>query len=342
MRPEIRLLALSGLLAFPGLLASGCAGEIEGDDDGDGGGTPVAPGGDYFPNGSVIYQDISGAPLHPQSEQTIAYLDQMGGWGAGSMRIDFSLEVLAADGGAPREFIPTENHYSPDCDTVAVPVPPGGAIEGESGYACESGGDCHLIVVDQAAGTLYEMWKAHIVGDRFEGGCLALWDMERVYGPEGRGHNCTSADAAGLPIAPLLFTADEVAAGSIDHAIRFILPNDRIRGGRYVAPATHSTFAAQGGDVAPPFGARLRLKADYSLEALRPGAQVVARAMQRHGIILADGGNIALTAQSDRFTESKWDGLLGPGDLSSIPITAFEVVDSGEMTQYTGSCQRTQ
>jgi hypothetical protein len=348
MRPEIRLLTLPGCLALSGLLALGCAGEIEGGggNDGDGdedGGTPVAPGGDYFPNGSVLYQDISGAALHPDSAATIAYLDGMGGWGTGSMRIDFSLEVLAAGEGAPlREFTPTRNHYSPDCDIVAVPVPAGGAIEGESGYACTTGGDCHLIVVDEASGTLYEMWKADIVGDTFNGGCLALWDMDRVYGPEGRGHNCTSADAAGLPIAPLLFTADEVAAGSIDHAIRFILPNDRIRGGRYVAPATHSTFAARGGEVAPPFGARLRLRADYSLEALSPGAQVVARAMQRYGIILADGGNIALTAQSDRFTENKWADLIGPGALSSIPVTAFEVVNSGDMTPYTGSCQRVQ
>jgi serine/threonine-protein kinase len=165
--------------------------------------------------------------------------------------------------------------------------------------------------------------------------------MERVYGPEGRGHNCTSADAAGLPIAPLLFSADEVAAGTIDHAIRFILPNDRIRRAAYVAPATHSTGVASGGDVAPPFGARLRLRADYPVEALEPGAQIVARAMQRHGILLADGGNIALTAQSDRFTAAKWDELLGPGDLSSIPITAFEVIDAGEIRDYTGNCQRT-
>src|SRR5690606_29441528 len=204
-------------------------------DDGGGDGPPGTPGGHYFPNGSVLYQDISDAPVRGDSADTIAYLESMGGWGTGELRIDFSLEVLTADDGAPmRSFTPTDNHYAPDCDELAVPVPPGGALEGESGYACESGGDCHLIVVHDDK--LYEMWKADIQGDTFYGGCLAVWDMRRVYGPEGRGYDCTSADAAGLPIAPLLFSADEVAAGSIDHAIRLILPNDRIRRRLHVAP----------------------------------------------------------------------------------------------------------
>ena len=67
-----------------------------------------------------------------------------------------------------------------------------------------------------------------------------------------RGDQCTSADAAGFPIAPMLFTADEVAAGEIAHAIRFILPNPRMasfpdgpdsntaRDPLYVRPATHA------------------------------------------------------------------------------------------------------
>ena len=115
-----------------------------------------------------------------------------------------------------------------------------------------------------------------------------------------------------------------------------------LHGGDYVAPGTHSTGAASGGASAPPFGARLRLKADYPLDGLSAGARVVAEAMQRYGIILADGGTIALTAQSDRFTEAKWQGLLRNDSLSSIPITAFEVVDLGETRAYNGDCNRVQ
>lgn len=302
----------------------------------------VAVGRRYFPEGAIWYQDISTAPVDPQSSAVINWLSSNGGWGLGRLQIDFSIEVLEADDATPfRSFIRTGDFYTPDCDHVPVPIPPGGALEGEDGYTCTTDGDCHLIVVHPPTQKLYEMWRANIIGDTFYGGCLAVWDMTRVYGPEGRGENCTSADAAGYPIAPLLFTADEVAAGWIDHAIRFILPNPRIRKGVYVHPATHSTSAASGPVDAPPYGARLRLRADYPLQSLpNNAARVVARAMQRYGILLADGGNVALTAQSDRFTTAKWSGLLGSRDLQAIQVTDFEMIEAGPRIPYTGDCER--
>lgn len=296
----------------------------------------------FFPRGSIWYQDISQAPLDGQSAAVISWLNSQGGWGLGRLQIDFSIEVLHASAETQlRSFTKTEDFYEPDCDFEQVPVPAIGAIEGEEGYQCLSDGDCHLIVAHRSSGKLFEMWRANIVGNTFRGGCLAVWDMNRVYGPSGRGENCTSADAAGYPIAPLLFTADEVAAGEIAHAIRFILPNPRIRRGVYLHPATHSTGAASGGTNAPPYGTRLRLRADYPLASLpNEGARVVARAMQKYGILLSDGGNVALTAQSDRFTTAKWDGLLGPRDLQAIKVTDFEMVDGGTRVPYTGDCVR--
>ena len=62
--------------------------------------------------------------------------------------------------------------------------------------------------------------------------------------------------------------------------------------------------------------------------------------MQKHGMVLADGGNIALTAQSDRFTTTKWDGLLDSYDLSSIQPTDFEVIDTGSPIELTYDCVR--
>ena len=79
------------------------------------------------------------------------------------MRIDFSIEVLHADASAPfRSFVRTGDFYTPDCDDQQVPVPLGGAIEGESGYECLSDGDCHLIVAHEPTHRLYEMWRANI------------------------------------------------------------------------------------------------------------------------------------------------------------------------------------
>jgi hypothetical protein len=295
----------------------------------------------YFPPAAVWYQDVSAAVLDPQSSAVIAYLDRVG-WGLGRMQIDFSIEVLeAAADTLLRVFTPTGDHFSPDCDLDPVPVPPGGALEGESGYECRGNGDCHLIVVDRPRMKLFEMWRADIRGDAFRGGCLAVWDMTRVYPPTGRGEQCTSADAAGYPIAPLLFDADEVAAGRIDHAIRFILPNARIRAGEYVHPATHGTRATSGPPDAPPYGTRLRLRADYPLASLpNEGARTVARAMQRYGMLLADGGQVALTARSDRFTRTKWAGLLGAVDLAALKPSDFEMIAAGDRIPLTNDCVR--
>jgi serine/threonine-protein kinase len=256
------------------------------------------------------------------------------------MQIDFSFTVLAADGATPmRTFDPTGDFFEPDCDHVEVPVPPNGNLEGEDGYACAGDGDCHLIVHDRDGGKLYEMWRANITGATFDGGCLAVWEAARTYGETLRGDQCTSADAAGFPIAPLLFSADEVAAGEIAHAIRFILPNNRIRRG-YVRPAVHGTQTT-GGTDAPPYGFQLRLRADYPVDTLpSPGAKVVARAMQKFGMYHADGGNIALTAQSDRYSAAKWDGLLEPHDLAALQVEDFEVIDTGAMIPLTLDCVR--
>ncbi len=296
--------------------------------------------GHYFPPGAIWTQDVYDAPAAPYSRTWIAGLRAAGGWGnMDTFQIDFSIEVLRDDGTAPlRTFMETGDFYSPDCDSVPMPVPTWGVLEGESGLACLGDGDCHLIV--HRGARLYEMWRANITGGTFYGGCLAVWDLTRVYGPDGRGQQCTSADAAGFPIAPLLFTADEVAAGEIAHAIRFILPNNRVRMRRYVAPATHGTSTTGGPDT-PPYGVHFRLRRDYPIASLpTEGARVVARALQRYGMYHADGGNIALTAQSDRFSTARWSGLLGPRDLAALDVEDFEVIHHGDPVPVTFDCVR--
>jgi serine/threonine-protein kinase len=120
-----------------------------------------------------------------------------------------------------------------------------------------------------------------------------------------------------------------------------ILPNATIRAGEYVHPATHGTRATTGPKDAPPYGVRLRLRANYPLETLpNEAARVVARAMQRYGMLLADGGRVALTAQSDRFTRAKWAGLLDPLELRALRPRDFEMVEAGERIPLTNDCVR--
>jgi serine/threonine-protein kinase len=302
----------------------------------------TASTGPYFSESMFFNQDVSGEPAAATTDQITGSLRAAGGWGNNDrMTIDFSFSVLSADEATPmRTFTPNEHFLLPDCDMTSVPVPIAGHVEGEYSYKCESDGDCHLIVNDERAGKLYEMWRADIKSSLlFEGGCLAVWDTTKHYDDTLRGDQCTSADAAGLPIAPLLFSADEVAAGEIDHAIRFIVPNDRVRQG-FVRPATHGAYTA-GMIGAPYYGVHLRLRADYPLETLPgEGARVVARALQKFGMYHADGGEYALTAQSDRYTTAKWSGLLGAQDLIGLSVEDFDVIDHGEGFQLSNDCMR--
>ena len=231
----------------------------------------IAP---YFPPGAIWTQDISHAPVDPQSSTIINWLADAGGWGHGKMQVDWSIRVLEADANTPLVPIhkgPGRYFWNSDLPPT-VPLPVGGGMEGASGYQCDTdNNDCHLIVLDRSHGKLYEAWQANVANGALDASFLAVWDLNRVYPPSGRGEGCTSADAAGFPIAPLLFNADEVAKGSINHAIRFILPNPRIRAGVFVHPATHAG-APRGPDTAPPMGARFRLKASFEMSKLSPAA----------------------------------------------------------------------
>lgn len=324
-----------------------------------------------FPAGAVWNQDISGAALHPNSASMISTANNLGGFGGADftrMQIDFGLQVVRASAQSPVRTTVThpDGYYSPDCEALgtAMPVPANAAIEGVSGLDCDNESeDCHLLVVQGK--TLYEAYHAQGSGpNQLETQCLAIWQLDVVYPPEGRGEHCTSADAAGFPMAPLMFNADDIAAslaldasgnGDLGHAIRFTLRNDRMAsdsslggvGGRlYVRPASHA-----GGPSGPagsvPYGSRLRLRADFPLEGYNPAARVIINTFKRYGIVLADGGNIALTAESDRYTTTKWSDLGidsrefdQTANARVLAMSDFEVLDTGPRIAETWDCVR--
>jgi hypothetical protein len=316
--------------------------------------------GPYFPPGAFFYEDASNMPVAPDSAAITQWMEQEAppnGWGTGTMRIDFSITAVDAPMGTMKRAYDLDGdyYYTPDCDVAPIPLPPGGVVEdypqelppadSYSGYDCSGyadGADCHMIVVSRSENRLYEIYHATYDGqDQFTAGCLALWDTSKVYDLDGRGQQCTSADAAGFPIAPMLFSAEEVKAGEINHAIRFILPNSMIRAKKYVAPATHGTNTT-GPQTSIPYGGHMRLRADFPLDTLSPGAQVIAKALQKYGMYMSDGGNIALTAQGDVFGCATWDEVgVDSQSLNSLKATDFEVIDHGPTMDVTYDCQRT-
>jgi serine/threonine-protein kinase len=315
-----------------------------------------------FPAGAVWNQDISAAPLHPNSASQISTLNGLGGFGYGRMQIDFGMHIVNAPAGSPLRSIvgypSAGEYYAPDCEAIGttMPVPTTGAIEASTNLSCpNSSEDCHLLVVQ--GNTLFEAYRANASGaSGMQAQCLAVWKLDAVYPASNRGDHCTSADAAGFPIAPLLFNADEVYAatqvpnGNLGHAIRFILPNARMatENGQkvYVRPASHAGGpSGPSGTVA--YGSRLRLRADFPVNLYNPAAQVILRTMQRYGIVLADGGNIALTAESDLFTTHRWtelgiDSRVFDASVPGAPvkITDFAVIDTGPRIVETYDCVR--
>ncbi len=349
-----------------------------------------------FPASAVWNRDVSAPSLkHPNSDNMIAHLSSLGGWGTGAtnFQIDFSFYVLHADSGIATTpvtpFGGANNYYYPDCGDfhtspsygplpLPIPLPPGGGIEGTGpanyppdpapSYTCANGSnDCHMLIVQ--GNTLFESGNTNVVGGNVQAMCALTWDLTRVYPPQGRGDQCTSTDAAGFPVAPLLFNADEMHAaeqtpnGDLGHAIRFILKNSRMMKGAFVHPASHGTSGTGehgASDTSPnaiPYGSRLRLKSTFNVAGFSAGnhadggaaadvaARVVLRTLQKYGMVLADGGSVPLTAEWDWYTTHKWSEFgmdpntqSGSHLLYGIAVTDFEVVYTGPAIALTYDC----
>jgi hypothetical protein len=270
------------------------------------------------PDESAWSQSISKAPIDPRSSAYISYIDTHGG------------DHLHPDFGSPRPYgfpyaivgagqrkLPIHyTAYGSESDHGPFPIPKSAPVEGGQG----SDGDRHVLVVDRAGCKLYELYRAFFVAKprpHWNADSGVSWDLRST---ALRPDSWTSADAAGLPIFPGLIRYDEVASGHVDHAIRVTFDSTR---NAWIHPASHCA-----GDTsnpsAPPMGLRLRLKAGYGLGGFSGGARVIAEALKRYGLIVADNGsNWFFGGSSDR----RWgDGNLD--QLKRIPGKAFEVVRS--------------
>lgn len=316
---------------------------------GGGAGGGGASGGGLFSQPAGWNKDVSALTPSTRSQAIIDALVAMGGWGNGNrLQIDFSFILLEANASTPRRTI-TEPaggycYGGPDCDTLPLqmPIPLNGNTEGSADYTCDwMNNDCHVLVVERTERKLYELYQATGNASSFTAYGAFVWDLDKQYPDTLRGDQCTSADAAGLPIAALLPTADEVAAGDIPHALRFILPNARMKRQVYVRPATHAGGPSSTNADAPPYGVRFRLKASFDETPFNASERVVLRALKKYGMILSDGGNIALTFSDDRLSTAKWATLgIRPQSFNNIPPGQFDVVDLGAEVPLTYNCAR--
>jgi hypothetical protein len=275
-----------------------------------------------FPDDNWWNQDISAAPVDPQSDAFINFIGR-----ARTLHPDFGpspygIPYVGVGGGEARVAIAFVD-YGDESDAGAgsergYPIPEAAKTQPNFIEGARPGGgsdgDRHLLIVDRDRWLLYELFAARWTGQRWEAGSGAVFDLSsNARRPEG----WTSADAAGLAILPGLVRYDEALRG-IRHALRVTVS----RTNNYVWPASHRAGSSTG---ALPMGARLRLK-PRDLSRYPAYIQNIFRAMQTYGLIVADNG-------SDMYISGAMDSRWNNDELNpafrALTAADFEVVRLG-------------
>jgi len=279
--------------------------------------SPIIDGCLVFPSDHIWNTRVDSLPVDIRSDE---YIDSIGRevglhadfgsglWEGGPIGIPFT----TADASTPRAVVNFD--YSDESDAGPYPIPPDAPIEGGP----NSDGDRHILIVETSECKLYELYAAYPNNDgSWQAGSGAIWDLR---GYALRPDEWTSADAAGLPILPGLVRYDEVAAGEIRHAIRFTAD---VTQRAYVWPARH--FASDETDPGvPPMGQRFRLKASFDISPFPRDAQVILRAMQVYGLILADNGSSWFISGAP---DERWNNDELADSLRAVTGETFEAVD---------------
>ncbi|HXX93141.1 MAG TPA: hypothetical protein VEN81_05875 [Planctomycetota bacterium] len=269
-----------------------------------------------FPRNSPWNEDISGRPVHPDSEKIIVSIGKDRRIG---LNRDMSFILVPGD---QKKVDVRITQYPNESDKGPFPVPDNAPIEDWplnkadlEEIQKDGKGDRHVIVLDVSRMTLYEFWRGFKKPTGWEAACEATFDLtSNALRPAG----WTSSDAAGLPIFPALPRYDECERGKVEHALRFTVRRSRKEA---IYPATH--HAGRGRDSAlPAMGQRLRLKASVDVEDLPKHARAIAEALKKYGMFVADNGmDWLLSTPPDRR-------LQGLDALRRLHGSDFEVVQT--------------
>ena len=278
---------------------------------------PTIAGCPLLPADNIWNVRVDTLPIHPHSSDYVAAIGSTqtlhpdfgsGTWNGGPIGIPFTTVPSTQ----PR--VPMSFYYGDESDPGPYPIPTNAPIEGGP----SSAGDRHVLVVDAGTCTLYEVYDAHPQADgSWSAGSGAVFGLSsNALRPAG----WTSADAAGLPILPGLVRYDEVATGEIRHALRFTAPvTQRL----YVWPARHDASSNTSPRV-PPMGQRFRLRASFDVSRFPLTVQVVLRALQRYGMMLADNGSSWYLSGAP---DPRWNDDELVSQLRLVKGSDFEAVD---------------
>jgi len=298
--------------------------------------------GTSFPENHALNTPIDSLPVHPNSDNYVDSIGQdaplhpdLGTYYEGHP-IGIPYNLVGA-GQTPIDFV---FEYESDPGPYPIPIPP--LVEGLNSYTDDDNGDRHILVIDTSTNLLYESWYNWPPGHSMPypddwdtypppdpsdwwAGSGAIFDLiSNDLRPEG----WTSADAAGLPIFPLLIRYDEVERAMatdvvIHHAIRFTVQHTRRA---YIWPARHYASSHTNQDY-PPMGLRFRLKSDFDISGFTPRMQVILRTMKKYGIIVSDNGSnwFVQGTHDDRWDNDELHSLksLHGGDFEAVDISSW-------------------
>jgi hypothetical protein len=331
-------------------------------------------GQQLFPADYPWNQNIANAPVAANSATIIAHIGNSThihpDWGEdnpvnGSSPL-YGIPYNVVHGNSTTKINVVIDNYPGESDVVAVPIPTNAVIEGDyqngpnpngGGGGPNQRGDSHLIVWDEDNNIGYELYGATRPSDPtlfpdtlgtehphtdglWHAAQETVWHFNtnsfRILGE-------TSADAAGLSILAGLARPDEGSTlpqggqGAINHALRFTLPSGDINP-QYIYPSSHMVSTTSGANNLP-LGARLRLKSTPAVNTLvsnmPPQSQIVARAMQQYGLVLADiGSAMYVTGASASINANNgisltWNmsgDILAANGLLTLSASNFDVV----------------
>ncbi|MFI4942589.1 MAG: hypothetical protein ACHP85_04950 [Burkholderiales bacterium] len=282
-----------------------------------------------FPPDNWWNRDVSGLPVHVDSERMIA---SIGPQKPLEYNLDMGFVIVPPD---QKRVAVKLLDYANESDPGPFPLPDNAPIEnwpltrnenlkalprpGQSleQFQSEAEGDRHVLVVDPWNGKLHEFYGTKRSDDGWQALQASTFDLRTgALRPE----RWTSSDAAGLPVFPAVVRYDECARGMVDHAMRVTVRRTRRA---FVLPATH--WASQSRDPAHPrMGERIRLKKGFDIAGFPPHVQAILKGLKKHGMFVADNGSDWwMSIAPDRRLE-------GLETLHRVKGADFEVVETGE------------
>ena len=241
--------------------------------------------------------------------------------GAHALTHEFGVPVYEVDSSTPAVPVTCTEEWGP-CPLEEAPV----RIPDEA--TPSPGSDGSLVVIDHAAGRVYDFWQAQQTSD---GEWRTTWGTYAPFGGDGSGEG-GGATAAAVNLLAGLVRLEEIEAGQIDHALALVSDKSCPEVFRYPALKTDGHAS-----VPPciPQGARVQLDPSIDVESIpgiTPGELAVARAMQTHGGYVRDSAGTAMgivfempTGEADVYrevAEFPWDYY----DMPHIPWDRMRVL----------------